>query len=116
MTDHQHSNSEPDDNRVDPGAICQAEFETWIGSDFTIPIEDTEPLILRLEAVEKSQYQGVNRPNGDASYSLLFSGPMERYFHQATVPLHLPDGRACSLLAVNNGPQDGRMRYQVVFN
>lgn len=103
-------------NNVSPGEIFQAEFEAWIGQDFKISVSEDESLTLRLEEVQPSPYRSMNRSNGEGPYSLLLSGPEDRYFKQATVPLQLPDGRTCGLFAVNNGPRDGRMYYQIVFN
>lgn len=101
---------------LDPRAVYRSEFEAWIGHDFNVPVADDETLSLRLEEVQSSPYRGIERSNGEGAYSLIFSGPTDRYFKQATVSLEFPDGRTCALFAVNNGPRDDRMYYQIIFN
>ncbi len=104
------------DRLIDPGKIVRKEFDAWVGETFQVPVTDSDCLPLQLEKVESSTFNDRSRRNGDGPFSLVLTGPKERYFHQATVNLTLPDGRVCPLFIVNNGPMNDRMCYQVVFN
>lgn len=98
---------------ADPGELTHDLFEGHEGEIFTVRGGDHETLELVLEAVEATR-QTDWRPRG--GFLLVFSGPLEPHFQQGRFILTLPDKREVALLIVNNGPMDGRMRYQIILN
>ncbi|MCJ2185391.1 DUF6916 family protein [Novosphingobium beihaiensis] len=116
MTDGSQTLS-PAEETVDPGSLTRQDFEAWIDQDFIIPTDQMDPLALTLRAVVESPYnKGRPRAQGGEGYYLELSGPADRYFIQDTAPIRLPDGRVCPLFITNNGPRDGQMHYQIIFN
>ncbi|MGB0697603.1 MAG: DUF6916 family protein [Rhodospirillaceae bacterium] len=101
----------PKDQIIPPGSLTRSDFEAWLQKDFEVPFADTDPLPLTLDRIDDPV--STYRKGG---YSLVLSGPSDRYFQQGSVPIKLPDGRYILAFLVNHGPLDGRMQYQLVSN
>ena len=110
---NQARDDDPIPATADPGELTRAMFEDRVGDSFTMRGADQAELELVLEAVTATRHAG-DRPGG--GFHLVFSGPQDPHFLQGNIILTLPDGRDAVLFAVNNGPQDGRMRYQIVLS
>ena len=99
---------------ADPGELTRALFEGHEGEIFTVRGGDHKTLELVLEEVEATRQTDRRPPGG--GFHLTFSGPLEPHFQQGRFILTLPDKREVALFIVNNGPMDGRMRYQIILN
>ncbi|AGA92237.1 hypothetical protein Thimo_3581 [Thioflavicoccus mobilis 8321] len=98
---------------VDTGGLTRDQFEGLIGSGYVVPVENGDDLTLTLVEIEPTAHVG-SRPGG--GFKLVFSGPADRYFGQATIPLRFPDNRVARLFVVNTGPEGSRMRYEAILN
>lgn len=106
-------NSDAPDEWVGPGDLVRSDFTPFIGRDFTVPVNDQEPLVLTLAEIFSMIDPGKRR---DGGFILRFSGPMDRYFMQGAVPLTFPDGRTTEIFIVNNGPKNSGMSYRAVIS
>ena len=96
-----------------PADLTRAMFEDRIGEAFSMRGGDHVCVQLVLEEVSATRHGG-DRPGG--GFCLGFSGPEAPYFMQGNIILTLPDGRETVLFAVNTGPKEGRMQYQIILS
>jgi hypothetical protein len=95
--------------------LQSSDFMPHLNQTFTVRLEGIEPIELELVAVTErgTGFQpGVRQP-----FSLLFLGPASsQYLAQHMYRLEHPEMGALDLFLVPLGPQQGRMRYEAIFN
>ena len=96
-------------------------FAPLVGATFRIdPGGGVEPIPVVLGEMVRSPRRGGFGPNGapvrEEPFSLVFLGPIRPVLPQRIYPLsHETLGRL-ELFLVPIGPEEGRMRYEAVFN
>jgi hypothetical protein len=101
-----------------PETPTPASFTPHVGTVFTISFTDGT-LALTLGVVEP---HGTRAPRPDAPdlrtepFSLLFLGPLRPVLPQRTWDLTHPVLGTLAVFLVPLGPENGRMRYEAVFN
>lgn len=99
-------------------ALSISDFKPLVGAAFTIRFPDGT-LELTLGAVEP---HGTRAPRPDVPglrtepFSLVFLGPLAPVLPQRTWALEHPVLGTHEVFLVPLGPQEGRMRYEAVFN
>jgi hypothetical protein len=95
--------------------LQSSDFMPHLNQTFTVRLEGLEPIKLELVAVTERGTGG--QPGGRQPFSLLFLGPVSsQYLFQHTFRLEHPEMGALDIFLVPLGPQEGRMRYEAIFN
>ena len=91
------------------------DFVPYLHQAFTVRLEGMEPIELELVLVRetgKSFHPGARQP-----FSLHFLGPVSsQYLAQHMFRLEHPEIGALEIFLVPLGPEEGRMRYEAIFN
>jgi hypothetical protein len=94
--------------------LQSANFQTYVAQKFQVRLEGSEPIELELVSVTElgaDREADMRRP-----FSLIFLGPpSNQYLLQGTYRLEHPQMGGLDLFIVPLGPQQQRMRYEVIF-
>ena len=95
--------------------LQSSDFASRLNQIFTIRLEGMEPIDLELVLVTE-RGQGF-RPGARQPFSLHFLGPVSsQYLLQNMYRLEHPEMGALDIFLVPLGPEEGRMRYEAIFN
>jgi len=98
---------------LDP--LKSSDFTPFLHQPFCIHLDGIEPIQLEMVSVIESD-QGAN-PGVRRSFSIHFLGPASsQYLIQHIYRLEHDQMGVLDLFLVPLGPQEGRMRYEAIFN
>jgi ribosomal protein S18 acetylase RimI-like enzyme len=97
--------------------LCGADFAPYVHQTFLVHLEGIEPIKLELVGVTELRSPGPAAGPRREPFTLLFLGPVSRqYLLQRTYRLEHEQLGTLDLFLVPLGPEQGRMRYEAVFN
>jgi hypothetical protein len=97
--------------------LTSADFAPLLNQTFTIRLDGVDPIALELVSVTEPRVEDDGAGPRRRPFSLLFLGPVSRlYLQQHIYRLEHEQLGALELFLVPLGPEQGRMRYEAVFN
>lgn len=91
------------------------DFTPYLNQTFRVLLEGTEPI--SLELVEVMEAGASTGSDARIPFSLFFLGPVSsQYLTQRIYRLEHSQIGALDIFLVPLGPEEGRMRYEAVFN
>jgi len=95
--------------------LGSTDFAPYLNQIFRLRLEGIEPL--ELELVQVAPAGQLARPGSREPFSLQFLGPVSsQYLVQHIYRLEHDALGALDIFLVPLGPEDGRMRYEAIFN
>jgi hypothetical protein len=97
--------------------LTAADFTSCLNQIFTVRLEGVEPIALELVSVTEMRIEEEGAGPRRRPFSLLFLGPVSQlYLQQHIYRLEHDQLGALDLFLVPLGPEQGRMRYEAIFN
>jgi hypothetical protein len=101
-------------NRIPLDQLSCATFAKLLNSSFRVHRDDQEPV--EIELIEATPYPPGCEDAKARNFSLIFSGPLDRFLSQRTYLLEHGKLGAFDLFIVPIGKDQNAYRYQAIFN
>ena len=97
--------------------LTSADFAPYLNQIFTVRLDGVDSIALELVSVTEPRLEGDGDGPRRRPFSLLFLGPASRlYLQQHIYRLEHEQLGALDLFLVPLGLEQGRMRYEAIFN
>jgi hypothetical protein len=90
-------------------------FRERVGETFVLRVPEQPPIEVVLTSVRDLGPRPLGAP-GERSFALDFRGPVERWARQGVYGIENHRLGSLELFLVPLGPEQGRMRYEAIFN
>ena len=90
-------------------------FRPLVGSEFFVEVAEEKRIPLALERVESLTEKGQMQPRKREPFSIVFSGPLDTFFSQQTLPLSHPSLGKVNIFVVPIARLENRYQYEAIF-